>query len=279
MFIQTQATDNPECMKFLPGRDVTDGRVIEFQGPDTASRSPLANRLFAVESVTRVVLAGDHISITKTPDVAWHIVKPVLLGAIMDHFIAGDPIFLEDANGAPEVDDDEISTQLRDLIDTRIRPTAQQGGGDVFYRGFEDGVVLLEMEGSAFSLLDGIANMLRHYVPEVRDVVDYRDALPKPGLETPEGEAIQRILDEQINPAVASHGGHISLVDVQKNTAYIRLEGGCQGCGMADVTLKQGVETTILREVPAITSVLDATDHAGGENPYFQPGKDGMSPM
>ena len=279
MFIQTQATDNPDCMKFLPGRVVTGGREIEFQGLDMASRSPLAQRLFAVDSVARVALGEDHIAITKTPDVAWHIVKPVLLGAIMDHFVAGDPVLLEDANDTPELDVDEISIQLRELIETRIRPTAQQSGGDVSYRGFEDGVVLLEMEGSAFSLLDGIANMLRHYVPEVRDVVDFRDALPKPGLETPEGEAIQRILDEQINPAVASHGGHISLVDVQENTAYIRLEGGCQGCGMADVTLKQGVETTILREVPVITSVLDATDHAGGENPYFQPGKDGMSPM
>lgn len=278
MFIQTQATDNPDCMKFLPGRDVTDGRAIEFQGPDAASSSPLAERLFAVDSVARVALGADHIAITKTPDVAWHIVKPVLLGAIMDHFVAGDPVLLEDANSAAEFDDDEISAQLRELIETRIRPTAQQSGGDVSYRGFENGVVLLEIEGSAFSLLDGIANMLRHYVPEVRDVVDYRDALPKPGLETPEGEAIQRILDEQVNPAVASHGGHISLVDVQENTAYIRLEGGCQGCGMADVTLKQGVETAIMREVPTITSVLDATDHAGGENPYFQPGKGGMSP-
>ena len=279
MFIQTQATDNPDCMKFLPGRDVTDGRAIEFQGPDAASSSPLAERLFAVDSVARVTLGADHIAITKMPDVAWHIVKPVLLGAIMDHFVAGDPVLLEDANSAAEFDDDEISAQLRELIDTRIRPTAQQSGGDVSYRGFENGVVLLEIEGSAFSLLDGIANMLRHYVPEVRDVVDYRDALPKPGLETPEGEAIQRILDEQVNPAVASHGGHISLVDVQENTAYIRLEGGCQGCGMADVTLKQGVATEIQAVVPTINKVLDVTDHAGGNNPYYQPGKGGASAL
>ncbi len=283
MFIQTQATDNPDCLKFLPGRDVTDGRAIEFQGLEAARRSPLAERLFAVDSVARVALGADHIAVTKTPDVEWHIVKPVVLGAIMDHFVAGDPVLLEGegANGADEadIDDDEISAQLRELIDTRIRPTAQQSGGDVSFRGFENGVVLLEMEGGAFSLMDGIANMLRHYVPEVRDVVDYRDALPKPGLETPEGEAILRILDEQVNPAVASHGGHISLVDVQDDIAYIRLEGGCQGCGMADVTLKQGVETAIMREVPTITSVLDVTDHAGGSNPYFQPGKGGMSPM
>ena len=283
MFIQTQATDNPDCLKFLPGRDVTDGRAIEFQGLEAARRSPLAERLFTVESVARVALGADHIAVTKTPDVAWHIVKPVVLGAIMDHFVAGDPVLLEGegANGADEadIDDDEISAQLRELIDTRIRPTAQQSGGDVSFRGFENGVVLLEMEGGAFSLMDGIANMLRHYVPEVKDVMDYRDAMPKPGLETPEGEAILRILDEQVNPSVASHGGHISLVDVKDDIAYIRLEGGCQGCGMADVTLKQGVETAIMREVPTITSVLDVTDHAGGSNPYFQPGKGGMSPM
>ncbi len=242
MFIQTQATENPDRLKFLPGREVTDGRAIEFHGADAARRSPLAGRLLAVDSVVRVALGADHIAVTKTPDVAWHIVKPVVLGAIMDHFVAGDPVLVDGdgANGADdaEIEDDEVSAQLRELIDTRIRPTAQQSGGDVAFRGFEDGVVLLEMEGSAFSLLDGIANMLRHYVPKVRDVVDYRDALPKPGLETPEGEAVLRILDEQINPAVASHGGHISLVDVQGDTAYIRLEGGCQGCGMADVTLK-----------------------------------------
>ena len=283
MFIQTQATDNPDCLKFLPGREVTDGRAIEFPGPDTAGRSPLAGRLFAVDAVARVALGADHISVTKTPDVAWHIVKPVILGAIMDHFVAGEPVLLESdsANGADEaeVEDDEISGQLRELIDTRIRPTAQQSGGDVHFRGFHDGVVLLEMEGSAFSLLDGITNMLRHYVPEVDEVVDYRDAMPKPGLETPEGIAILRVLNEQINPSVAGHGGHISLVDVQDDVAYIRLEGGCQGCGMADVTLKQGVETAILREVPSISSVLDVTDHAGGGNPYFQPGKGGMSPM
>ena len=283
MFIQTQATDNPDCLKFLPGRDVTDGRAIEFQSPDAAGHSPLAGRLFAVDAVARVALGADHIAVTKTPDVAWHIVKPVILGAIMDHFVAGDPVLLEGdgVNGADEaeVEDDEISAQLRELIDTRIRPTAQQSGGDVNFRGFKDGVVLLEMQGSAFSLLDGITNMLRHYVPEVDEVVDYRDAMPKPGLETPEGIAILRVLNEQINPSVAGHGGHISLVDVQDDVAYIRLEGGCQGCGMADVTLKQGVETAILREVPAISSVLDVTDHAGGGNPYFQPGKGGMSPM
>ncbi|MCZ6530231.1 MAG: NifU family protein [Chloroflexi bacterium] len=116
-------------------------------------------------------------------------------------------------------------------------------------------------------------------MPEIDAIKDYRDAIPKPGLDTPEGKEIQRLLDERINPAVAAHGGHIALVDVQDDTVYIRLEGGCQGCGMADVTLKQGIETEIKQLVPKITSVLDATDHAGGENPYYQPNKGGESPF
>ena len=277
MFIQTQATENPDCLTFLPGREVTDGRALEFADAGAAERSPLAERLFAVEAVVRVALGADHIAITKTPDVAWHIVKPVVLGAIMDHFVAGDPVLREagEGNGADAggQEDDEVSAQLRELIDTRIRPTARQGGGDVSFRGFENGVVLLEMEGGAFSLMDGITNMLRHYVPEVREVKDYRDALPKPGLDTPAGKALKELFDTRINPSVATHGGHIALVDVQDDTVYIRLEGGCQGCGMADVTLKQGVEVQIKETVPQIQHVLDVTDHASGDNPYYQPSK------
>ena len=98
---------------------------------------------------------------------------------------------------------------------------------------------------------------------------------PKPGLETEEGRAIRKLLDEHVNPQVAGHGGHIALVDVAEDTVYLRLEGGCQGCGMADVTLKQGVATEIRRLVPSIVHVLDVTDHAGGSNPYYQPGKGG----
>ena len=107
---------------------------------------------------------------------------------------------------------------------------------------------------------------------------DYRDAIPKKGLDTPEGRAIQAVLDERINPAVAGHGGHISLIDVKDDQAFIRLEGGCQGCGMADVTLKQGVEVEIKGAVPSISAVLDVTDHAGGNNPYYSPGKGGATP-
>jgi len=213
------------------------------------------------------------------------LLKPVILGAIMDHFIAGEPVVLdgtgikmkegdltEDADADPE-----IAAKIKELIDTRIKPAATQDGGDVNYRGFKDGVVFLEMTGPASGLVAGIKNMLRHYVPEVEGVADYRDAMPKPGLDTEEGKAIRQLLDERINPQVAAHGGHIALVDLKDDTAYIRLEGGCQGCGMADVTLKQGVVREIQARVPAITTVLDVTDHAGGTNPYYQPGKGGTS--
>ena len=134
--------------------------------------------------------------------------------------------------------------------------------------------------GLIAGMRSGIDNIIRHYVPEVTDIrfVEHRPSIEeniadeKPGLNSPEAAAIFDVLDQQVNPAVASHGGHISLVDVRGDTAYIRLEGGCQGCGMADVTLKQGVESAIREVAPAILTVLDATDHAGGTNPYFQPG-------
>ena len=139
--------------------------------------------------------------------------------------------------------------------------------------------MLLELAGSTFGLLENIKTILQYYVPEVENVADYRDAIPKPGLATEDGKTIRRLLDENINPQVANHGGHIALVDVQDDTVYIRLEGGCQGCGMADVTLKQGVATQIQALVPAIINVLDVTDHAGGTNPYYQPGKGGTSAL
>ncbi len=96
---------------------------------------------------------------------------------------------------------------------------------------------------------------------------------PTPDLSTPEAQAVQKVIIEKINPNVASHGGHVTLVDVKDGMAYLRLGGGCQGCGMVDVTLKQGIEVMIKEQVPAIKGVMDVTDHAGGRNPYYQPSK------
>ena len=284
MFIQTDATPNPATMKFLPGQPVLESHTLEFSDAATAAGSPLAARLFQIEAVRRVYFGSDFITVTKSDEAEWLHLKPQILGAIVEHFMSGQPI-LTDGNGAvsagdivPDLDPDDASetaVQVRELLDTRIRPVAEQSGGAVTFRGLKDGIVYLELAGRATTLLSGVRNMIQHYVPDVSDVSDFRDAIAKPGLETPEGKAIQAVLADQINPAVAAHGGYIALIDVRDDTVYIRLEGGCQGCGMADVTLKQGVEVEVKRAVPSIRAVLDVTDHADGSNPYYQPGKEG----
>ncbi len=287
MFIQTEPAANPTRMKFLPGRAVLSSGTVDFPNVESSARSPLVQRLFAIEGVTGVYLDPESVTLTKSDDQDWQILKPIVLVAIMDHFISGQPVVLdqtgEEAVAGELIEDTDIdpefTAKVKYLIDTRIKPGVVQDGGDVKYRGFKDGIVLLEMSGSAQGRMSGIENTLRYYFPEVDGVADYRDAIPKPGLDTEDGRTIRRILDERINPRVAGHGGHIALVDVQDNTVYIRLEGGCQGCGMADVTLKQGVATEIQAAVPTIERVLDVTDHAGGTNPYYQPGKDGASAL
>jgi Fe-S cluster biogenesis protein NfuA len=283
MFIQTDATPDPATIHFLPGQEVLPSQAVEFDDEAAAARSPLARRLFQIDAVWRVGLGHDFVSVTKDGETEWQHLKPQVLGAMVEHFMSGEPVLADPADapstamtGEIDLDGDdpsEMAAQVRELIDTRIRPVAEQSGGEVLFRGLKDGIAYLEMSGGATTLLTGIRNMVRHYVPDILDVRDYRDAIPKPGLDTAEGKAIQSLLNDQINPSVASHGGHIALVDVREDTVYIRLEGGCQGCGMADVTLKQGIEVEIKRAVPAILAVLDVTDHAGGTNPYYQPGK------
>ena len=281
MFIQTETTDNPAIVKFLPGRAVHAAGPIHYADSEAASRAPLAARLLNIDDVVAVELGADYVSVTKQTDANWLHLKPAVLGAIMDHFVADLPVVLSDdsdpavnpAGDGPELPldmSDPIVAEISELIDTRIRPAATQGGGDVVLRGYDGGMVYVEFKGSAFKLKGGVENMLRHYVPEVVGVADWRDALPKPGLDTPEAAAILSILETSINPSVAGHGGHISLIDIDGARAYIRMEGGCQGCGMADVTLKQGVQVEIQKVAPAIREVLDVTDHAGGTNPYYQ---------
>lgn len=181
-----------------------------------------------------------------------------------------------DLKDKPE--DADIIAQIKEIMDTRIKPAAEQMGGTVTYKAYHEGILYVEFTGPTMALVGGMTNVISHYIPEVHSVKDFRDAIPKKGLDTPEGRAIQAVLDERINPAVAGHGGHISLIDVKDDKAFIRLEGGCQGCGMADVTLKQGVEVEIKGAVPSISAVLDVTDHGGGSNPYYSPGKGGASP-
>jgi Fe-S cluster biogenesis protein NfuA len=179
MFIQTEQTPNPATLKFLPGRDVLGRGTADFPTPEAAVRSPLAQRLFEIEGVAGVFLGADFVTITKDGDRDWYLLKPSILGVIMEHFTAGRPVINEtsaDDNAAHE-DDDEIVAQIKELLDTRVRPAVAQDGGDITFQGFENGIVYLNMKGSCAgcpsstaTLKAGIENMLRHYIPEVVEV-------------------------------------------------------------------------------------------------------------
>ncbi len=280
MFIQTEETRDPSVLKFLPGREVLVEGSLNFNAPEDARNSPLAQRLFEL-GVTKVALGHDHITLTKDKGSQWKTLKPAILGAIMDHFTANQPVVTNapikteaSVTAGPALTlEGEVAEQIAELLDTRIRPVAKDQDGDAVLIGFNPltGRVHLDLTGGAANLLGGIQTMLRHYVPEVQEVVNHNDWTPKPGLDTDEGRAVQAVLDNEINPGVAMHGGKIRLIDVADHTAFIRLEGGCHGCGAADVTLKQGVEVAIMDGVPTIVAVLDTTDHAEGKNPYYQP--------
>jgi len=178
MFIQTEGTPNPATLKFLPGRTVVTGAPVDMPNPESARRSPLAERLFQVEGVTGVFLGGDFITVTKRADKQWELLKPALLGVIMEHFIADRPVLSEAAAAVEETaEDDEIVSQIKELLDTRVRPAVAQDGGDIVFRGFERGIVYVHLQGSCSgcpsstaTLRMGIENMLKHYVPEVMEV-------------------------------------------------------------------------------------------------------------
>jgi len=181
MFIQTEQTPNPATLKFLPGRDVVANGVVDFTDPEQAQASPLARRVFAIEGVTGVFLGADFVTVTKAAGEDWYALKPAVLGAIMEHFLSGDPVLEPDTGlteeAAPADDEDEIVKQIRELIETRVRPAVAQDGGDIIFRGFERGVVYLHMRGacsgcpsSTITLKNGIENLLRYYVPEVVEV-------------------------------------------------------------------------------------------------------------
>ena len=180
MFIETEGTPNPATLKFLPGRDVLGATTADFASADAAAQSPLATALFALPGVVRVFLGSDFVTVTKTDAVTWQALKPQVLGAIMEHFVAGRPVIVQTARTADEdVDpaDAEIVAQIKQLIDTRVRPAVAGDGGNIVFRGYRDGIVRLQMQGAcsgcpsaSATLKHGIENMLRHYVPEVQAV-------------------------------------------------------------------------------------------------------------
>ena len=178
MFIETEGTPNPATLKFLPGRYVMESGTADFAAAASAARSPLAAALFELEGVARVFLGNDFITVTKTDEIDWPALKPQILATIMEHFVAGRPTIEGDADVLDEEDvdpaDQEIVDQIKELLDTRVRPAVAGDGGDIVFRGYRDGVVRLHMQGacsgcpsSRATLKHGIENMLRHYVPEV----------------------------------------------------------------------------------------------------------------
>lgn len=181
MFIQTEQTPNPATLKFLPGCAVMTAGTANFPERGAASRSPLAERLFELPEVNGVFLGADFITITKSGDSEWPELKPAVLATIMEHFTAGRPVVIagpgEAAAPAGAEADDEIVSQIKELLETRVRPAVAMDGGDITFEDFEDGIVYLHMQGSCAgcpsstaTLKAGIENMLRHYIPEVVEV-------------------------------------------------------------------------------------------------------------
>ena len=174
MFIQTEPTPNPLTMKFIPGIPVMASGTVFFTSAEQAKSSPLAQALFAVDEVSAVFFGSDFITVTKRETGHWEALKPIVLTVLMDHFVAGKPVVLETAAADAHADDTDIEKQIRELIDTRVRPAVAQDGGDIIFRSFTDGIVQLELHGacsgcpsSTATLKNGIENMLKHYIPEV----------------------------------------------------------------------------------------------------------------
>jgi Fe-S cluster biogenesis protein NfuA len=182
MFIQTEATPNPATLKFLPGRAVLDTGTLDMPTREAASQSPLAEKLFAIANVGGVMFGTDFIAVTKTGG-EWQQLKPAILGAIMEHFMSGEPLVASAAEQAPAADEffdaadaDTVAT-IKDLIETRVRPAVASDGGDITFRGYKEGIVYLNMKGacsgcpsSTATLKHGIQNLLKHFVPDVVEV-------------------------------------------------------------------------------------------------------------
>lgn len=185
MFIQTENTPNPATVKFLPGQTMLEHGSIEYSSADEAQYSPLAQRLFSLQGVKGIFLGRDFVSVTKAGDTDWVMLKPMVLGAMMEHLSTGQPVVIEGAQEqkpsghsvSEDGEDDEIVVQIKELLDTRVRPMVAMDGGDIVFDRFEDGIVFLHMRGacagcpsSTMTLKSGIENMLKHFIPEVQEV-------------------------------------------------------------------------------------------------------------
>ncbi len=187
MLIETELTPNPATVKFLPGQTVMDAGTRDFATPEEAEASPLADALFGLGDVTGVFFGRDFVSVTAAPGTDWASLKPDVIGLLLDHYTAQMPLFRPGSAAGISVAADDVTTddpadadivaQIRELIDTRVRPAVANDGGDIVYRGFDKGKVFLQMQGacsgcpsSSATLKNGIEQLLRYYVPEVTEV-------------------------------------------------------------------------------------------------------------
>jgi len=177
MFIQTQATPNPATLKFIPGQVVLESGLKDYQNVEEAGNSPLAQRLFGLQGVSGVFLADDFVSVSKSDDTDWNMLKPMVMAALMEHLSTGQPILIEAEVEDDGAEDDEITAQIKELIATRVRPMVMMDGGDIEFERFHEGIVYLTMRGacagcpsSTATLKSGIESMLKHFVPEVIEV-------------------------------------------------------------------------------------------------------------
>lgn len=185
MFIQTESTPNPSSLKFIPdGREVGGNKTYEFKNKNQAKgKSILAEKLFEIEGVSSIFFGSDFISVNKTDEIVWDNIKTAILTTIMDFFISKQPLVVEaKSEEISNKEDSEIVKQIKELIEIKVRPAVAMDGGDIIYRGFEDGIVKLELKGSCsgcpsstVTLKNGIENMLKHYIPEVEGVEEVRE--------------------------------------------------------------------------------------------------------
>jgi len=184
MFIKTEVTPNPATMKFMPGQEIAPDKPYDFKSDAEAGASPLAQRLFGLQGVSGVFLGSDFVAVSKSDDTDWNMLQPMVVNAMMEHLSTGQPIVEKGEEGAKtasdkkrSAEDQEVIDQIKELLDTRVRPMVMQDGGDIVFEDYDDGIVYLQMRGacsgcpsSTATLKDGIENMLQHFIPEVREV-------------------------------------------------------------------------------------------------------------
>jgi Fe-S cluster biogenesis protein NfuA len=180
MFIQTELTPNPKTVKFIPGKEVSPKKSVSYKDILEAENSPLAKKLFLIDGIDSVFLGSDFISITKTDNFEWQVLKPLILSQVMQHYMSDENVIDEIKETIPvevNAEDKDIAIQIEELLETRVRPSVAGHGGDIVFHGYSDGVVELEMRGacsgcpsSLATLKTGVENMLKHYIPEIMEV-------------------------------------------------------------------------------------------------------------